>query len=137
MTTFCCSKQVFHMEPCINILRIWCTVYIICISALLQFILKSYFPKIEEVVGLFKNLQETAKDHSHAVDPLSPTFPPPLLRAECQMVALFIHMCQMNPKMVMYLNCYELTCVVGIGNIYWCKTIKMAVLINLCKPACD
>eukprot|EP00731_Ephydatia_muelleri_P028122 Em0019g995a len=73
-------------------------------KAVTQFILKSYFPKIEEVVGLFKNLQEAARDRSHAVDPLSPTFPPPLVRAECQMVALFIHMCQMNAKMATLLT---------------------------------
>ena len=96
---------------------------------LLQFILKSYFPKIDEVIGLFKKQHEAARENSRTIDPLSPGFAPPLLRAECQMIALFIHLYQMNTKMVYFTSTffvYKQELCIYLVPILW--SIKLQIL---------
>ena len=74
------------------------------IKGAMLFLMESYFPKTDHVLNLSHKLCDsvasTAGRKELHLSPLDPAFPPPLLRPETQLVALFAHLCRMHPHMV-------------------------------------
>ena len=51
------------------------------------------------MVALYHELCSSVRE-KRQLDPLDPSFPPPLLKPECQLVALLAHLCRTNGSMV-------------------------------------
>ena len=83
-----------HVHACT---LLYCYSYSFLINA--QFLKTRYNPKFEHVISVFHALCDDVRGNPREVDPLDGSFPPALLRPECQMLALFLHVCQFSKVM--------------------------------------
>ena len=65
-----------------------------------QFLQMGYSPRIEHVVATYHSLCDDVRSTAIPVPPNAPSFPPTLLRPECQVVALLHLTARLNPVMV-------------------------------------
>lgn len=65
-----------------------------------QYLQLSYSPRIEDVVSVYHQLCDDVRSNAVPLDPSSPSFPPVLLKPECQVIALLLHTATLNPTMV-------------------------------------
>ena len=65
----------------------------------LQLLRERYYPRSDQVVALYHELCSSVRE-KRQLDPLDPAFPPPLLKPECQLVALLAHLCRTSSSMV-------------------------------------
>ena len=65
-----------------------------------QYLQMGYSPRIEHVVATYHSLCDDVRSTAIPVPPTAPSFPPTLLRPECQVVALLHLTARLNPVMV-------------------------------------